>query len=79
VREPKEIPAEAIRATSRGTARSAPEVTTAQVNRQQGDNPGVPAIHAFKEIGGAACEVLGRDPREHESKMDVLVAGRAAQ
>mmetsp|Transcript_29077 Transcript_29077/g.49082 ORF Transcript_29077/g.49082 Transcript_29077/m.49082 type:complete len:172 (+) Transcript_29077:271-786(+) len=58
---------------------SAIEVTTEQVNREQGNKPGVLGIHAFKEMGGAAREMWGRDPREHKSEMDVLIAGRAAQ
>jgi hypothetical protein len=77
--ELKEKPGEALRATGRGMDLSALEVITAQVNREQGNKPGVLGIHAFKEIGGAAREMWGRDPREHKSEVDVLIAGRAAQ
>jgi len=49
--ELKEKPGEALRATARGMDLSALEVTTEQVNREQGNKPGVLGIHAFKEIG----------------------------
>jgi len=77
--ELKEKPGEAFRATGRGMESSALEGTTAEVNREQGNKPGALGIHVFKGIGGAAREVPGRDPREHESEVDVLIAGRTAQ
>ena len=78
-RSGRKSPGEDFQAACRGSALSALEVTTAQVDCEKGDKTGAPAIQAFKEIGDAACEVRRRDRMEYESEMDMFIAGKAAK